>query len=379
MHCRYQQKTDDMSDTLLISNRARKPVNKHPVSSLLNLIEKENLKADILLSPGDLGDKADQQGIISSWQFLEEIKNKLGSRLLFGVAGNHDIDSRNDDNQDPFEFIKNFADAFPIQDETLKTQFWEKGCCTFQFETVQFFLLNSVHDHFNKEKAKQSNITELIAEQISNCLDLFKPEPETEIKYKIAVLHHHPIQHTDITNFDKNQDLLNKGDRFITILNKYDFQIIIHGHKHQPRVTEQNSMTIFASGSFASIANIQASGFNTMFHILELNEIEKKGFIYSWEFDLLNGWRPKLNENFPPKIGFGSSKSIEAIAREINTIFQNNGNKTMLFQNIIEKEIDVQYLIPEKLIGLNKLLNMQYKLKTNPDFPLEPNIISKIL
>lgn len=120
LHCKFKQDPNEKSETFLFSNSPRKPVNQHPVVSLLHLIDKKELRADILLCPGDLGDKADEQGITSSWQFLEEIKTKLSASLLIGIPGNHDINSRQLNKKEPFEFIKNFHEGFPVIDEDLK-------------------------------------------------------------------------------------------------------------------------------------------------------------------------------------------------------------------------------------------------------------------
>lgn len=72
LHCKYKQLPNEPLDTFLISNDPRYPENKHPVAALLKLIDSNpEINADYLICPGDLGDRADEQGIISSWSFLQ--------------------------------------------------------------------------------------------------------------------------------------------------------------------------------------------------------------------------------------------------------------------------------------------------------------------
>src|SRR5438309_6514993 len=67
---------------------------KHPISALTQLIQTENLTADLLLCAGDMGDKAQQAGIQYAWKTIHQLGGKLGARLVAATSGNHDLDSR---------------------------------------------------------------------------------------------------------------------------------------------------------------------------------------------------------------------------------------------------------------------------------------------
>jgi DNA repair exonuclease SbcCD nuclease subunit len=375
LHCKYQLNPNEACDTLLISNKPRKPINQHPVASILNLIEKESIKVDILLCPGDLGDKADEQGILMSWTFLEEIRAKLKANILIGIPGNHDINSRKNLDKEPFAFVKNFHENFPFQDDGNKAKFWDLGFCLYESDDILFLLINTVYDHSDRDKAQQSNIKKETLEKVAEHLI---PYENRTFKHKICMLHHHPIKHSNINNWN-DSDSIEHGDELVALLNKNIFSLVIHGHKHQPRITEYNSLPIFAAGSFSSFANLQGTGIQPMFHIVELDENKRRGILYSWEFDIVNGWSQKSNISFPPKIGFGSNKDIDAIAQEINEIFTKGDKKTILFENVSNSIEDLQYLIPERLEQLDNILKSRYKIKTTPGLPLEPIKLSEYL
>lgn len=375
LHCKYQHISSTFSDTLLISNKPRIPATQHPVVSMLNAINKNSIKAEILLCLGDIGDKADEQGIASGWSFAEEIKINLGAKLLIGLPGNHDINSRNYNEKDAFSYIKNFHEKFPTEDDNLNNKFWEFGYCIVKYDKCMILMINTIHDHKDQIGAEKSSLKNSLLERIKIEFEEIKIP---DFEYKICILHHHPIKHSNINNY-KDSDSVENGDDLINLLNHYTFNAIVHGHKHQPRIVEYSGLPIFASGSFSCFANLTGTGFTTMFHILELFNDSKKGIIESWEYDIKNGWKKNYNANFPSKIGFGSDLNIPDTAYKINSLFQKNKKKPMFYSSIVNSIPDIEYLIPDKLIQLGIILNDKYNIKTSPEYPLQPNMIIEIL
>lgn len=372
LHCKYQFDVSASSETLLFSNMPRKPFTQHPVASMLKTIEKDNsIKSDFLLCTGDLSDRADEQGITSAWSFIEEIRQKLGAKIKVGIPGNHDINSRRILGKDAFSYIKNFHESFPTNDEDLNTKFWEKGYCIQTYDESLFLLINTVHDHECEEKAGSSNIKKDTLEEIEKEIASRKLD---SVKYKICILHHHPIKHSNIQNW-KDSDSLDNGDDLLSMLNVNDFNLVIHGHKHQPRICEQNSLTIFAAGSFSSFANLQGTNIQTMFHVIEFDKNRKVGTVCSWEYNVKEGWSINLNKYFPPIIGFGGVVDLDKVAKSIYQILS-EAKTPILYSEILNEFPDLLYLIPEKLVKLGEILKREYNLSVSPNYPLQPNLIT---
>src|ERR1043165_297182 len=78
--------------SLLHCDAPRSPANKHPIESLLNLIEREKLTAAMLLVPGDLTDRSNSDGLTAAWAFSVEVGKKLGAKSIVATLGNHDVD-----------------------------------------------------------------------------------------------------------------------------------------------------------------------------------------------------------------------------------------------------------------------------------------------
>jgi predicted phosphodiesterase len=366
LHC-----TDKKGEnSLFYSDIPDKPINQNPVSSILAKIEAEEfLHSDIVLCLGDLGDKAYRQGIKTAWEAVDRIKSKMKAKVLIGIPGNHDVDSRNRYHQDPFKYVVNFNTNFPTSESKLNDSFWNKGFCIYKSDGLEILMINSVINHKNEESAKVSEISLETLENIEADLEI-----ELEIN-RICILHHHPIKHSNIENW-KDSDSLDKGDKLIDLLNKYNYDIIIHGHKHQPRIVEYSGLTVFATGSFSSFDNLQASGYKTMFHVLEILE-KGRGKVFSWEFNLQNGWKSELNPLFPATIGFGEQIDLKNLADRINTYFLNCNESVLLYSQIETEFPEISYLIPDKLVKLKEFLNRNYELFLEPDFPLIPSLITR--
>lgn len=376
LHCQYQQNESSLSNSLLISNRPRIPATQHPVVAMIQEVKRdESIKSDILLCLGDLGNKADKQGIASAWTFVKEIKEHIGAKLLLGIPGNHDINSKNSDGEDAFSYIKNFHECYPTEDDDLNNKFWEFGYCIVKHENILILMINTVHDHKDTESAKKTSLVSSALERIEREIHELVID---NYDYRVCILHHHPIKHSNIKDY-KDVDSIENGDNLINLLNKYSFNVIVHGHKHQPRIVEYTGLPIFAVGSFSSFEHLQGTGLNTMFHVLELFSNSKKGIINSWEYDIKNGWRKNYNLHFPPKIGFGAVLDISTTAKKINKLFQDNKKQPMFYEKIIETIPDVEYLMPEKLIQLGMILKRDYGIQTNPEYPLMPTTITEFL
>lgn len=369
LHCKYKTIIDQGSESILFSNMPRKPATQHPVVSMLQIIDdyEELQDCEVLLCLGDLGDKADEQGITSAWVFIEEIKQKLKAKVKLGIPGNHDVNSRGNNGKSPFEYITAFHEDFPTDSPELNNRFWQMGYCIYIYNNTLILLINTVMSHVNGEAAALSSIKITALNEIEKEL-----KNHELLEIKLCILHHHPIKHSNINYNDT--DSLEKGDELIDLLNKYNFNVIIHGHKHQPRIVEYNGLPIFATGSFSSFANLQGSGFNTMFHVIDINEKNKCGKIHSWEYNVKNGWQKRLNENFPPLIGFGSKLNVEETAENIYKIFKKT-DKPIMYSQVTNEYPDILYMIPENLIQLGKILNKKYNLNLSPNYPLQPDII----
>ena len=265
-HCHHS--SQGAAKTLLLSDAERSPSSQHPVEALLDLIKVTSLKADILLMPRDLTNAVDPQGMLSGWGFVQEIGSALGASCIAPTLGNHDVISRQPCD-DAFKLARRLrSPKFPSADEQAFDQFWSKGFFVVDGEQWRVLAVNSVASHTTEESAKQGLVTPHQLDSIQNFLSSATPKA-----VQVAMCHHHPILHEDI-GLGKS-DVMENGSLLVETLSKYGFSLLVHGHKHHPKLTYSSGPTplpILASGSFsAGMKNGLASRTRNVFHLVTLS------------------------------------------------------------------------------------------------------------
>lgn len=373
LHCMHKTNTSASGITFLYTNAPKNPIVRHPVYALLDLLEKnKDIRADILICPGDIADKADEQGIITGWEFLKKIQLGIEAKQLLATTGNHDVDSRRSHPYtNAFHLLKSFADDYPLINND---SYWNKNFAFIETDDCLILILNTCHNHNSKEDSGQSIVNPDTLESIKQHLEKIGKK-----KYLFAFCHHHPVKHSNIDIAYKDGDVIDNGDKLIQLLNEYDFQIIVHGHKHDPRLKKENSLTVFAAGSFSSLMNIKELGADNCFHLIELFPFKKQGTISSWIYAPTKGWEVRNDREFPCFTGFGNELSVEALAKHCSEIFINDGKEMLTYKSIVSQLPDLQYLIPEDQKKLTKVLKKDYSLSLVPELPNIPKILTSLL
>lgn len=296
LHCCAASK-ESPSKSNLIAGSKRTPPGQHPVQALLNLIKNQNLTADALVCPGDLAHQACPIGMIQAFDHLGEIQRKLRSPLLLPTVGNHDVNSRSVDSVDPFDLPKTIHPDFPCSDATAQDMFWNRG---FYHQLIEgkagFIVLNTVIKHTDARSAERGTFDDNCIDGMRQYLHSIYALNVGAPPIRVAVMHHHPIIHS--TAHFGSSDTLEFGDQLLNVLAEFGFHFVIHGHRHEPRITRHMSagieQLIFAAGSFSAQLQNLSSITRNLFHHIELNRGAGTngivGVVRSWEFNFGMGW-----------------------------------------------------------------------------------------
>ena len=92
LHAHAGDPAHSSSPSLISTNSLYQGLN--PIRAIPSLLKKESLSADWIVSPGDLGDRAEPGAQRFAWTELAWLRDKIAAELLIGTAGNHDLDSR---------------------------------------------------------------------------------------------------------------------------------------------------------------------------------------------------------------------------------------------------------------------------------------------
>ena len=118
--------------------------------------------------------------------------------------------------------------------------------------------------HVQKDKPDQDR-GHLDIKQLTKLDDALKSvSPDRLHKaIKIALIHHHPVLIPALAEPGRGYDAVHNSGKLLTILRRFGFHVILHGHKHDPyvftedsrsafRKTNQNPILVAAGGSVGS-------------------------------------------------------------------------------------------------------------------------------
>lgn len=359
LHCEYSPDYRSQ-DTILFSNTLKNGNRKNQVQELLDYINTESLYCDYLLCPGDITNKMDIQGLISGFVFLKEIQTALKSKELICIPGNHDLDycrlktSLFAKANDPLKHLD--ADRYPLSDKSLSKMLLDDGYCVYKDDNIAILCINSVANFTDPKSAERVTIPETILKKIEEEL---KKIPK-QISARIALTHHHPNLYTDL-NFRMygGGDFIENGDQLISLIKKYNFGLLIHGHKHKARLSSTDTLSLFCAGGFSALQNLQLGDDENTFHIIEIDsDYPMKGIVRTWSYSQSAGWK-KPSQRFPHITGFGSTLSPSELAKHIGHFFQEEfkyEKQIIPYSVVISKFPEVLYLHHYETESLHKEL-----------------------
>lgn len=346
-------------------------VNQHPITALIDLIERNNLTATALLSPGDLGHQADSQGIRYSWSSLRKLSEALHAEFYAATAGNHDIDSRyQGDDHAPEHILKALVPSFPLGDDSLDDRYWARAYVIKDADAFRLVLLNSsaYHGHTETEK-NHGRIDKQTMEDLKK--DLAR-RGKREIN--ILMCHHHPHQHSEIGLGEG--DVMKQGQLLLDLLGsgEHGRWLVIHGHKHHPKISYAagggGSAVVFAAGSLCATLypELQTVARN-QFYLIEIDpdECKKRGLVgtaRAWDWASGIGWIDGNDTSgLPPEFGFGSRADPTLLAQQIASAI--TGSDPLLWTSLIEQLPEIRYVLPQDLARIRRELSENHGIQVS--------------
>ena len=357
-----------------------RPISHHPVRSLLKLIRDKKLRTNVLVVPGDVTNKADLLGLRMGWEHARAIRSALKARHVIATLGNHEIYREAEPPADPLSIAKDAHDEFPVSGESAKEQYWNRCFCIKSFAYAAYVTLNTVPLSDGAQATGGGGVS-------GECLDAMDRELANlkDAPFRIAVCHHHPIGHDDVGQ--SPQDLMENADKLLELLGKHRFDLVIHGHKHYPRLrvasTGGGPIAVLAAGSLSAVLDRRlATRTRNTFHVVRLERESKgttcRGMITTWEFHLESEWKPasKTSADLPHESGFGSATAPDQLAAKVAASMEAS-RANEFWDDIVAKNPDVQYLDEGQRASFDQTLRDQYRMEVEP--PSErPRRISRL-
>lgn len=330
---------------------------RNALKALIGRAKKGDLKSDYLLCPGDLGDKADVEGISYCWKNLHKLAAELGGAQLIASTGNHDVDSRHQKNKyDPDGFLRQLEPAYPTSDLDLNDKYWSRHFFIIEGASHRLLTLNSSAFHpYVPEESEHGRISEWTLEAIRSQLSKCSRKP-----INILLCHHHPHVHDE---YDLGEtDIMKSGGSLLRQLAKSTCGpwMVIHGHKHHPKLSRaQGSLSapiVLSAGSIgANIYPVLATHVRNQFHMVELDDTCEeldtvRGRFRTWDWAAGDGWEPAAKRSGLPAVGgFGFVGNLRDLSERAISILQKSPSQSENFGSLSDKLPDLCYLSPDDL------------------------------
>lgn len=344
----------------------RHPLNANPISSLKDLISESTLRADMLLIPGDLGDRADPAAIAAAWNTMQELKELLKADHLLATVGNHDVDSRAAFSSNTFGVLRNLSPSFPFPH--LSTHdYWTTGFEVIGTDNANVVVVNSC-DHHGGPVAIENNHGQVSTETLNRLtrrISEFERRP-----VNILLTHHHVIQ--DSLRGGHDVEVMTNGGMLMDLVQASNNRnwIVIHGHRHIPRIRYaaggNSAPVVFSAASISARLYAEAAlEARNQFHLIEfpLKPIREHGLVgtfHTWTWTLA-GWRAALQgDGLPHRGGFGYRGSLQSLAGKAAAALRESH---LSWSQLLTTVPEVQFLLPCDLKVLLEDLRENHRVR----------------
>ena len=328
-----------------------------PFDDLERILAEYKGKICAVISPGDLTNKAHEQGVRYVWDRLNKIRTLLNAPVVIATPGNHDLDSRF--SQNDFDARGSAMLVNPPMPNGLRQnylEFWAEHFTVFDQIGARFVALNSAAYHGSgknpQAEMEHGRISVPTLEMLKARLTGLPPS------VNFLICHHHPIAHDEIA--DADYSAIDGGGRLLKLLGDCNIGpwIIVHGHKHRPRLFyspgRASSPVILGAASFSAQINRDAQNKSpNQFHIIELNHSGAKaigsdlaGRVKSWNWTVGEGWKPATGSfGLPSECGFGYRNGADPLKDKI--IDKLKGHPFLSWATLSALLPEILYLLPD--------------------------------
>ncbi len=279
---------------------------------LVNLLKEQEVS--FLFIAGDLTSCGSPQEFYYCEEKIMEIaaKSNVASENIICTMGNHDVDwkiiglaeaagiNNGDVKTIASEKYQQIASNVPavVLDRIPKPEdFGPKPFSGVVENNFIVFILNSSCFSSPSQHNKHGRLDKCQLEWLEEKMQFY----ENDTRTKIVMLHHHPI-HYPYPIICEDPSLLEEGSELISICGKYGINMVLHGHRHHPRVkTEMENgwkhpITFICAGSLSVGPNDRNDGTipNTV-HIIDMSAAPDSFVLYNYEYSLTRGWIPLRN------------------------------------------------------------------------------------
>lgn len=339
------------------------------IESFETFARNKGLKADMLVVPGDITNRASPDEFRLASTQLPKLAQALGvsrERIVF-VPGNHDVDWKvlelDPGDKSDFRLRQRYQPLeqqecifSEILSRAVQNKITASECfCIWNFEPFLVVGVNSAYHDGPNDKVHHGLVPAHVLEALAAELGAY---PRRKEQIRVAVVHHHPLQYSDPVSSEPDFSAMTNAQAFLTLLEEHEFDVVIHGHKHTPnfnvwQVSSYFQLPILGAGSFSYLLDSRWNGLvNNQFHLLEFHDRDEAtgralGVLRSFTYLTGHGWTPSRRGNgIEHEIYFGGlgteSELRDALRGEITERFASA--EYIRLASVFSERADLRYV-----------------------------------
>ncbi len=326
-------------------------------------LKDEDLVPDVVVCAGDISNKGSYAAFKNIWGGLLSLKEDMGCEALLCVPGNHDLQSRLDEEFDPKYFLQFHSPLFPSPKFEKNTHFGAWHWFHEDHNDFNAIMINTSAYHGYTDEYQRGRIAPNITDQIEKFI---KSDEFNEKVVNFIVCHHHPrkMEHVE---FGSDYEAIDGGEKFLDMISSVGkgAWIIFHGHKHWPQlqnVGPSSGPIMISSGSLSANIHdeIKKEVTNTFCYInIDIERTEETGVpsgsYLAYEHYLGRGWIKSRNKRMPHCGGFGSLSAPRLLAGKIKKHVEEQGNFVRISE-MPDVESELRFMLPVEVEKLKSEL-----------------------
>jgi 3',5'-cyclic AMP phosphodiesterase CpdA len=362
------------------------------------LLENE-ITADYLILPGDVSNAADPSEFELASEIVKEIAETLKlafDRIVF-VPGNHDVDWSVLKSPDPTGFRRTQRYAPLTHPSWIFHQILTR-CVGGVITDGSYFgswmypdlVVVGYNSSFDDDPLKSVHHG-LVAQKHLKDLDLFLQTIDlSSSRLRVFLVHHHPLQYSDPVPDEPDFSAMTNAQNLLAVLQKHQFDLLIHGHKHCPQFDTYSvgagfPLAVLCAGSFSIILDTRWHGYvNNQFHLVTVEGREAAastiyGVVESWAYLAGNGWLPSSPSNgITHKVPFGTYVQPNVLMASLQPIIEQavRDKGFVTWTSIVTKRPELQFLPALRITETLDRISTKLSLRRVGDPPDEVVLLS---
>ena len=340
------------------------PVN--PFTALEELISREALSAEVLVSGGDMGDRATPEAVQYAWSRIRRLAPALNSTVMLAATGNHDMDSRAINNFDAKAILQGLED-YPFGDTLMKNDYWANNVVVQEHPAFRSVLLNSSAYHGYAKEWEHGRVSQRTREYLKQRL-----RETVDPGLNVLVTHHQVYKYGSVDLDDKSE--MQEASALLEDLGSGEFGswLVIHGHRHWPAISHagggRGAPIVFSAGSFSAVLWKELQGrARNQFYILDLEETRPgdpiRGRFRAWDWVSDQGFlRAQPRSGLTYCGGFGGALNGAQLARQVSDHFETLDSGYVAWADVEAAVTDAAYTMPSDFAQFKRVLKETYGL-----------------